>query len=159
MARQKRIEVVEAPAERDLSSIPEAVTDYFASAGMHASLASAHETVVAQSAIAQRYAITTDDFPEDPAVRKMLTDDLRQYGFRITPEGMVKRGDCYLYIQSEEAREAIFREGRELWERQNSLEAAHNQAAEIQGMIPAGKGRAWLQEDTGTLSSHVNPTI
>jgi hypothetical protein len=159
MARQKRVEITEAPAERDLSSIPESVTAHFAAVGMHASLASSHENVVAQSANRQQYALTIEDLPEDVEVRKALLGDLRVFGFRQTPDGMIKRGDCYLYIQSEDSREAYFQEGREQWNRQNSLDAAMNQAAEIQGMIPGGKGSARLIDGVGPLTSHVNPTL
>lgn len=118
---RKDLEVREAPASPDATTIPQEVVDYFADKGARLSWGARYDTTVAKAAINhQRFPVNVSVDIEDENVRKKLTETLRRFGSRITEDGNVHRADCLLYQQATAAWEQDEKEAMERFLLHNS---------------------------------------
>jgi len=139
----------------DLSCIPSTTVSYFAARGYRVTLANNYANTVMQLSTSERYPLCLQEIPDD-GEREEIRKDLRRHGFQIKEE-MPTRGDCYIYVQPEEAREELLRHGQLVWLGQDdpaSLDAQLTQFNELfkELNIPQSKASA---VDVGHLSDHV----
>ncbi len=159
--RTQSIATAEIPIPADLSTLPRDLLDHFAAQGSVCTLDSAHPNQVAQNSLRERYPLTVDDFPQEPDERAAMIRTLKRSGCILRPEGTFMRGDCYVYIQSRAAREALLADGRAMWLAQDPDENAANAAAEMNAAI-IGKdnlavGRV-IPTDGGNVFTNPFPT-
>lgn len=88
----------------DLSTIPQSIRVILEATGKIASLASSHPNYISMRSLSESYPVSvTHDVPESQ--RETFTHECRRNGFVIDPTGVVRRGDCLLYVQEPAARE------------------------------------------------------
>lgn len=139
----------------DLSCIPQMTVDYFAARGYRVTLANNLSSTVMQLSTSERFPLCLQEIPNE-AEREEMRKDLRRHGFQIKEEFPV-RGDCYIYVQPEEARDEVLRKGRMIWLGQDDPASLDAQLTEFNDLfkelnIPQSKATA---TDVGRLSDHV----
>lgn len=159
----RKVEVTRRAAIPDLSSIPEMLVSYLGSLGFRATLASSHSMVVTQHSVNQRYPFSLDDV--DAETRAELKKDLLRHGFQLGSDGYVRRGDCFVYMQPEDARDEQLRQGLEHWMRQDDPASVDASLTEINELFRGTFGqmnprtRVTTDErfggDVSALSDHV----
>lgn len=139
----------------DLSSLPHAVADYFGSKGYSVTLASMHQTAVMQMSVDQRFPLCLEDVADETA-RQEMKQALTRTGFQIK-EGFPQRGDCYIYIQPVEAREAQLRRGLAVWLHQDDPASVDSTITEINDLFVGSNltNSHATASDIGRLSDHV----
>jgi hypothetical protein len=151
-----RLSVPRREAVRDLSCLPEQVNNYFTSKGYRVTLASMHQTAVMQLSTDERFPLCLPDI-EDEGDREEMRKALVRQGFQIK-EGFPTRGDCYIYVQPERARDAQLQRGLAVWLGQDDPRALDPALTEINELF-RGSGLAESSAYTssgGSLSDHVS---
>lgn len=119
----------------DLSTLPQALLDYFLAQGSVCTLDSSHPNQVSLNSLRQRYPLTVDDLPADEAERASLIKLLKRSACIARADGTFTRGDCYIYVQSVAAREQMLADGRAAWLQQDPDETAEAAASGMNEMI------------------------
>lgn len=156
MARKSRqIEVKERPVEPDLSSLPDELVDHYSAQGMRLTLASRHDNNVSRLSVRGRHPVALQDLPESLAADKALA--LRKLGIYVTPDGILYKGDCFIFAQPLDAYEAQMKEGLLAWSQQDSPNTVEDTAEELTGMLRSRKlGHVGVMDGGGgSLSDHV----
>lgn len=154
-ARAATLAVPRREAVRDLSCLPEAVVDYFGARGYRVTLASMHQTSVMHLSVDERYPFNLDDI-EVESDREELRKAITRQGFQIK-EGFPQRGDCYIYVQPEQARDEQLQRGLAIWLGQDDPRALDPALTEINDLFQ-GSGLTQSNAYTsspGSLSDHV----
>jgi hypothetical protein len=153
--RQERVlEVTRLAPAPDLSYIPEVVVEAFAAAGYRVFLASNLEQNVALMSTRERHPLLVESIPSEE-LQKIFRQGL--YGFRVQPDGSIRKGDCLIYVQPIEAFEHYARQDYADWARQDSPESVLAEVDELNQMIMAGQARGSVRpmpDSSLTLSEH-----
>lgn len=167
-----RLPIAEAPAAKpeaifaverravppDLSYIPDELANYYEAKGMRVSLASSLDNNVARLSMFERFPLYFDEIP--PSVAGEKGRNLTRYGFKIDASGLVKKGDCCLFLQSLEARAQEHDAALQTWLEQDSPTSAENTADTINDIFMRDPNAANLKssrvsvKDAGRLSDH-----
>lgn len=155
---ESTIRVEHRPPVPDLSYIPEDVAGYFESLGIRVTLASNLDQEVAKLSLTSRFPLNIDEIPDD--VRGEGNRNLTRFGFRIGPDGFIKKGDCILFAQPHTAREAELEAGYEMWLSQDSPNYVDEQVDTINDLFLMDPNMAKLKNsrvsvsEAGSLSDH-----
>lgn len=156
--QESTIRVDHRPAAPDLSYIPSELADYFESRGERVTLASKLDQEIAKLSCSQRFPLAADEIP--PEIRGEGNRNLARYGFRLSPEGFVSKGDCFLFIQPHSARDAELAAGYDEWLSKDSEAYVDGQVDSINDLFMRDPNASRLSrsrvsvEEAGSLSSH-----
>lgn len=106
--RERLVPVQEAPRRVEFAHIPQEILDFFSARGKVATLASGHVEYVPALAAYERFPVEEDEF--GAAWETEFKPLLKRHGFYFQG-GYIRKGDCVLYAQSAEARDAQISEG------------------------------------------------
>lgn len=157
-APKSTIRVEHRPAVPDLSYIPEEIADYFEAMGIRVTLASNLDQEVAKLSLTQRFPLGIEEIP--PEIKGEGNRNLTRYGFRVGPDGFIKKGDCILFAQPHAARDAELEAGYEIWLSQDSPNYVEGQVDSINDLflmdpelVKLKSSRVSIHE-AGSLSEH-----
>lgn len=137
----------------DGTYLPPELTDHFEAQGYRVTMASKFPEVVGTLAGNGRHPVALSDLPPELQANNGLK--LRQSGVWLDPAGMLFKGDCFIYIQPQDAYEAQVAEGRDLWLLQDREDVPDGQAAAMNDLIASGaKGAGRSPEDVGFVQVH-----
>lgn len=142
----------------DLSTVPPMVKDFFAARGYRVTLASGAPASVQVLSTHQRFPLNLDEIVK-PDIREEIKSTLVKYGFRVDQSGFPMRGDCMLFVQSEQAREAQLARGRMIYQHQDDPASLDEALTDINQRFSAtGLNRTYTQRtDVSRLQDHVTP--
>lgn len=135
--KERTVEVTERPIAPDMTYLPPALVDHFSAQGYCVTMASKLPENVGALAGYGRHPIALRDLPPELSESDGLS--LRKEGVWIDPSGLLYKGDCYIFIQSEAHREYQLQEGMNAWLGQaDDDEAMGEKAEELTAQIMAG---------------------
>jgi hypothetical protein len=136
--RERALEVTERAIPPDGTYLPPELVDHFSAQGYVVTMASRFPEEVGRLAGYGRHPVALLDLPEAMQANGGLA--LRQAGVWISPEGLLFKGDCYVYIQSEDSRDQQLQEGMNMWMQQDRASLMEDEAQELSNKIAAMNG-------------------
>jgi len=138
--KERVVEVTERPIQPDMTFLPEALVNHFTAQGFRVTMASRMPEEVSKLAGYNRHPVAISDLPDELQANNGLM--LRKNGVWVDPSGLLFKGDCYVYIQAQDAYEAQMAEGRDLWLQQDREEVDYEKAAELSAELAAKTGNS-----------------
>jgi len=136
LPKERAVEVTERPVAPDMTYLPQALVDHFSAQGYCVTMASKLPENVGALAGYGRHPIALNDLPPELSQGDGLA--LRKEGIWVDPSGLLYKGDCYIFIQSEEHREAQLQEGMRIWlDQADDDDAMGEKAEELTAQIAA----------------------